>query len=83
MFQLALPRRERRTVSAHDEDDLAVSTRAPAKGATLPRGDEVKGRGEFQLALPRRERHHRKQFGIDWRNVSTRAPAKGATRINF
>ena len=55
-FQLALPRRERLFILKVIKAFLKVSTRAPAKGATLTLGGMITGITWFQLALPRRER---------------------------
>ena len=58
--------------------NLRVSTRAPAKGATLGLTAFAKVK-LFQLALPRKERLFIKLFCVYFAFVSTRAPAKGAT----
>ena len=56
VFQLALPRRERPRIVGTVEGTTAVSTRAPAKGATTVPKEMQDSIVEFQLALPRRER---------------------------
>ena len=79
MFQLALPRRERQSEIRYRLPCEIVSTRAPAKGATLA--------AQLQLAQSESFNSRSREGSDDVKervcdlnqDVSTRAPAKGAT----
>ena len=82
LFQLALPRRERHSGIINPIQNIVVSTRAPAKGATE---SERKGVTGFIVSTraPAKGATLKQHTACNRQQVSTRAPAKGATGPYF